>query len=323
MMIDRDWPRASFIIMGFNQEPFIEAAVQGAFAQDYANLQIVLSDDGSTDATLAIMERLAAEYRGPHEIAVLKTEKNLGVIRNLTRAIEASCGELCILAAGDDLSSPARTSELVNMWLEAGQPAVSLLYSDVRPIDKNGQFIEGWKEKVVRPPLTLARLAEGATGPLGACCAITPILIRAPQAIDAKVIHEDRVLPFRAALFGGPILFVDRPLVDYRAEGGVSRMAVRDRYHNLTVLTAKHMRRVLPDAFQRLSDAQAAGAPNRIVKRCRQVIFEQQALLEMSDGNALFRKALTAWMSGARLSVLVIQLLRFLRARVEKPRSRT
>ena len=47
-------PLVSVLVLGFNQERFIRKAVEGAFAQTWKPLEIVLSDDCSTDRTFEI-----------------------------------------------------------------------------------------------------------------------------------------------------------------------------------------------------------------------------------------------------------------------------
>ncbi len=50
-------PRATLIVLGFNQEEVIDTAIKGALEQDYANLESILSDDRSSDQTFQRMER--------------------------------------------------------------------------------------------------------------------------------------------------------------------------------------------------------------------------------------------------------------------------
>lgn len=51
--------RLSLVVMAYKQEGFIRDAVEAALAQDYPDLEIVLSDDCSPDNTFAIMEEMA------------------------------------------------------------------------------------------------------------------------------------------------------------------------------------------------------------------------------------------------------------------------
>ena len=48
-------PLITFALFAYNQEKYIEEAVQGAFLQTYSPLEIILSDDGSTDRTFEII----------------------------------------------------------------------------------------------------------------------------------------------------------------------------------------------------------------------------------------------------------------------------
>ena len=51
-------PLVTFALFAYNQENYIRAAVEGAFAQTYQPLEIILSDDCSKDRTFEIMQRL-------------------------------------------------------------------------------------------------------------------------------------------------------------------------------------------------------------------------------------------------------------------------
>jgi len=104
-------PLLTFCVGAYNHERFIEKAVEGAFAQTYSPLQILLSDDCSSDKTFEIMSAMAAAYRGPHKIILNRNDRNLGLAGHVNRAAELMGGELLILSAGDDISL-AHRSEL-------------------------------------------------------------------------------------------------------------------------------------------------------------------------------------------------------------------
>jgi len=74
-----DRPLVTFALFGYNQEPYIREAVEGAFAQTYQPLEILLSYDCSTDRTFDIMRELAAAYAGPHRIRLNRNSTNLGL----------------------------------------------------------------------------------------------------------------------------------------------------------------------------------------------------------------------------------------------------
>ena len=62
----QDRPLVTFALFAYNQEKYIREAVEGTFSQTYEPLEIILSDDCSSDRTFEIMEEMAATYDGPH-----------------------------------------------------------------------------------------------------------------------------------------------------------------------------------------------------------------------------------------------------------------
>ena len=78
-----DRPLVTFAIFSHNQETYIREAVEGAFAQIYEPLEIILSDDCSTDRTFEIMKELASAYHGKHQVVLNKTADNLGTIDHI------------------------------------------------------------------------------------------------------------------------------------------------------------------------------------------------------------------------------------------------
>ncbi len=112
-MADGERPLVTFALFAYNQEQYIREAVEGAFAQTYEPLEIILSDDCSTDRTFEIMQEMATEYEGPHKLILNKNHANLGISAHFNYMVSVASGEVLVAAAGDDISLPDRTS---NMW---------------------------------------------------------------------------------------------------------------------------------------------------------------------------------------------------------------
>jgi glycosyltransferase involved in cell wall biosynthesis len=112
-------PRVTFAIFAYNQEKYIRAAVEGAFAQSYSPLEIILSDDCSTDQTLAILDEMARHYRGRHRVMVRSNRSNLGTYNHLLAVARESRGELLVVNAGDDISYPKRAAKLAEQFAES------------------------------------------------------------------------------------------------------------------------------------------------------------------------------------------------------------
>jgi glycosyltransferase involved in cell wall biosynthesis len=120
-------------------EFFIREAVEGAFAQTYRPLEIVLCDDSSTDRTFELMRDMVARYCGSAKVVLHRNERNLGIVGNVNAAVACSSGELVVLAAGDDVSLPNRTEKLVRAWLQ-GDKSSDGIYSGYRRLNPDGEL---------------------------------------------------------------------------------------------------------------------------------------------------------------------------------------
>lgn len=110
-------PLVSYCLVTYNQEDFVRDAVQSAFDQRYDNLEIIISDDCSSDNTISIIEEMIKNYDGPHKIIFNKNNPNLGIRENFNKILyQISKGEYILLAGGDDISDPNRTQEYVDCF---------------------------------------------------------------------------------------------------------------------------------------------------------------------------------------------------------------
>lgn len=135
---DKPRPLISFCLFAYNQEEFIREAVEGALAQTYLPLEIVLSDDCSTDNTFGIMEQMANQYEGPHKIILNRNSRNLGLVPHINKVcFEISHGDLIVVAAGDDVSFPERTAKSWLAW-EASDRKAKMISGGRLLIDAEG-----------------------------------------------------------------------------------------------------------------------------------------------------------------------------------------
>ena len=104
-------PKVSVIVPIYNQLPFIRETVESVLAQDYANVELVLSDDGSTDGTQHVLHEYSA--RDPERVKVVASEHNTGIAGAVDRALEAHSGEYIAWLGGDDVMLPGKLSRQV------------------------------------------------------------------------------------------------------------------------------------------------------------------------------------------------------------------
>lgn len=212
-------PLASFLLITFNQQNTVADAIRGALAQTWSPLEILISDDASSDATFAAAEQCLRDYRGPHVVRLYRNEKNLGISAHLSALAARASGEMLFIAAGDDISRPERVERVMRVWLDSGR-RYDLIATDLQDLDAAGQThgvlrvtdldgyrsFEAWSDK--RPHL------------VGAAHAWARRLFDGFGPIAPGIYGEDQIMAFRAIMSQGAHT-LHEPLVLYR-RGGLS-----------------------------------------------------------------------------------------------------
>lgn len=122
---ETDRPLVTFALFAYNQEKYIREAVEGAFAQTYEPLEIIISDDCSSDRTFDIMQEMAAEYEGPHILKVRRNKTNVGTLNHVLSVAHEATGEFIVVAAGDDVSLKERVVRTIKFMVRNHFCAVS------------------------------------------------------------------------------------------------------------------------------------------------------------------------------------------------------
>ncbi|QZK89592.1 glycosyltransferase [Flavobacterium sp. CHNK8] len=217
-------PLISVLIITYNQEEYIRETLAGALSQNYSPLEIIISDDCSTDSNFSIIQEVVAAYEGPHKLIVNRNNTNLGMGHHISEAFKLTRGELIVIMGGDDISTSERTTIIYKEWINSGK-STTAFFSNVQLIDKYGT------EKQVMFPSTPSYTSDILTFLEKTKSSIfntEPLcwLLGCSAAVDRKVwdvfgeihndvIQEDAVLAFRALLLGN-IKYIDQPLVKYR-----------------------------------------------------------------------------------------------------------
>jgi glycosyltransferase involved in cell wall biosynthesis len=239
--------------MAYCQEAFIEATVAAAFAQNYPDLEIVLSDDASTDSTYQIMSHMAAAYNGPHRIVLNRNSQNLGLVGHVNRLFELATSEWLIYNAGDDISEPHRARCIADV-VERDSPLY--IYSNVTDLDSFGSPLLKQQQRSRPERLdakSLPELARAMSHALGASSAWHRKIFDCFGPITETSVLEDQILLFRARLLGN-VSYIDDRLLQYRRGIGLSFQSKND--------TEKMLRRDLAVLRQRRRDVLTV-APDR------------------------------------------------------------
>jgi glycosyltransferase involved in cell wall biosynthesis len=224
---DPSMPLLSVIIPAYNVAPYIRDAIASVQAQTFRDFEIVVVNDGSQDATLSILQGIAATEPRLRIIS----RPNTGIVGAMNDAIAVSIAPYFARMDGDDLCAPNRFQRQLDFL--RSHPEVLLVGSDVEFIDSTGARL-----KTYRPPRDAAgihqALLNGNSGAL-----IHPAVMGPRRAwIDtggyreAYRFVEDYDLFLRAALLG-PLANIDESLLRYRIHAQSTNYTRRDRQTTL------------------------------------------------------------------------------------------
>jgi len=219
-------PRVSIGMPVHNGEPYVAEAIGSILSQTFEDFELVISDNGSTDATEQICRDLAA---ADGRIRYHRCETNRGAAWNFNRVAQLACGELFKWAAHDDLCAPGLIRRCVDV-LDTDRDVI-LCYTRVRMIDKDGRVIGDHEDQMTADgPQAHQRFAAILRDRM--CYAVfgvvrRDVLMQTP--LFGPYAHADGVLLARLAL-RGRFHQTDDYLFLSRRHPGQSAGMMRDKY---------------------------------------------------------------------------------------------
>ena len=140
---------ASLVSIGipvYNGAKHLRESVESVLAQTFADFEIVLIDDVSSDETWDIAQAYASKDT---RVAVIRNNKRLGLVANFNRCVELTKGRYLCVWHQDDVMEPHNIEKKIAL-LEAN-PQVGFVHSNVSLIDDQGRFLsEHWESDSTR-----------------------------------------------------------------------------------------------------------------------------------------------------------------------------
>jgi glycosyltransferase involved in cell wall biosynthesis len=124
-------PKVSIGIPTYNRSYYIKEAIDSVLKQTYINLEIIVSNNCSTDDTKNVLSSYSDE-----RIVVLNQEKNFGLVNNFNFCLNRATGDYFLLLSDDDL---LESNAIERLLLGFHNESVSISYGPVWYIDEKGQ----------------------------------------------------------------------------------------------------------------------------------------------------------------------------------------
>lgn len=247
--------RISVIVVTYNHEAFLAQALDSVLSQSVIDdVEIIITEDGSTDGTKAVVERYVAAH--PARIKAIFSPQNLRATVVLSRAIRAASGQYIAYLDGDDFwTDPDKLAK--QMALLDANPQMTMCYHNAVHVGSDGASLERTHLPAGAGAIELRDLI--LTNPIPTCSifyrasAITPL----PAWMDAAPCG-DWPLHLLAALKGDSG-YIAEPMAAYRQHAGGSWTNLSwDERYGMLAAWFDFLHKVMPQEHHVSIDAAAA-----------------------------------------------------------------
>ena len=201
-------PTLSFLVAVKDEVDGIERCVRSMAASDYRPLQIIVADDGSTDGTGEVLDRLAAELRAAGaDLTVLHLPENLGKKHALVRAARFADGDVIAFTDSDCVVAPDALRRCVHALVT--HPELGAVSGHARALNADETLLTRAQDVWYEGQFRIAKAAEASFGAV--TCVSGPL----------AVFRRDAILNYLPAwasdrFLGGEFRFAtDRQLTGY------------------------------------------------------------------------------------------------------------
>jgi len=137
MKTDDAWPKISVVTPSYNQGEFLERTILSVLNQSYPNLEYIIIDGSSTDASVEIIKKYEKD------ITYWVTEKDAGQTDAINKGWRMATGEIVAYLNSDDTYAPGAMRK-VALYLKQ-HPQIDAVYGTCNLIDENDSIINVWE----------------------------------------------------------------------------------------------------------------------------------------------------------------------------------
>lgn len=218
--------RVTFGLPVRNGADYLEAALASIGNQTEADLEIVISDNASTDATADICREAA---HGDERITYTRLPENIGAAGNYNRVLELATSPFFKWASHDDLIHPTFTTRCLAEFGRRGDEC-ALVYPSAQIVNERdevvGELVDRSDAEAVWAPVRAFQTMQGMSRVTSVFGVFRTPVLRQTRGIGA-FISSDFVLLLETALLGSIVRLDGEVLFSRRVHPGMSRVANR------------------------------------------------------------------------------------------------
>ncbi len=228
----------SVITLSYNSNATIFQTIDSVLKQDYAEIEYIISDDGTSGFDVTEYEQYISTHNlgNIKNFSVIHNTENIGTIRNLNNAIKRSSGEIIITLSADDIFADEK---VVSDWVSEFIKTNASVITAKRAVFDNSmqKFICVQPDKreidIIKTSLTTELFEYIAPKNIifGCCTARTRESFKKYGYFNEKYKYiEDYSMNLQLLKQGANIQFFDRVVIKYRSSGISAAPSVNEEY---------------------------------------------------------------------------------------------
>lgn len=237
-----DSPLVSVVVITYNSAKFVIESLESIKAQTWKNIELVISDDASTDCTIQLCsDWIEANKSHFWETKLITVARNTGIPSNINRGLRAATGDWVKMLSGDDNLLENCIAD--NLEYARQFPDANFITSDLCEIDENSVSI---RDKVINEGVTFFASLPSAKKQLKNYSR-WPVFLNTPAFFYKREvlkilgysdeefrIYEDMTAVISIMGKGVKLYYMNKPTVEYRVHpNSISRSTEVNKFREI------------------------------------------------------------------------------------------
>lgn len=197
-------PLVTIICLCYNHEQFVVESLHSVLNQSYKNIELIIADDCSNDASKKTITKWLENYP---EIKFISNEINLGNTKTFNKALKFAKGDYVIDLAADDVLLPNCVEKQIATFLNSETKKLAIVYGNAEIISEHNTHLRYYydvntEKKVLKKPAT-GDIYSNILGQSSMICSVSSMVKREVldelSGYDENLAYEDLDLWIRVA----------------------------------------------------------------------------------------------------------------------------
>jgi glycosyltransferase involved in cell wall biosynthesis len=185
-------PLVTIICTSYNHEKYVKNCLDSILNQEYANIQLILVDDCSTDNSFQIMLNWLKQIALPN-LKYWRNQRNLGLNKSFNQALLQADGDYIMDLAADDILFPKAIKNLVEKFQQSSFQNCGIVFGNTQFIKEDHSWIKDYLPKNQCPPT--GKITEAMQGAEFELCTVSALYKKEVYQIlngyDESLMYED------------------------------------------------------------------------------------------------------------------------------------